>query len=70
LVAPAGLPEPVLARLHAALTSVLGELNVAGQLRTLGNEPRPSTPDEFKARLVAEIRTWTDVVAAANIERI
>jgi tripartite-type tricarboxylate transporter receptor subunit TctC len=70
LVAPAGLPEPVLARLHAALTGVLGEPNIAGQLRTLGNEPRPSTPDEFKARLVAEIGTWTDVVAAANIERI
>ena len=70
LVAPAGLPEPVLARLHAALTGVLGEPNIAGHLRTLGNEPRPSTPDEFKARLVAEIGTWTDVVAAANIERI
>ena len=70
LIAPAGLPEPVLSRLHAALTGVLAEPNVVGQLRTLGNDPRPSTPEEFKARLVAEIKTWTEVVVAANIERI
>jgi tripartite-type tricarboxylate transporter receptor subunit TctC len=70
LVAPAGLPEPVLSRLHAALTDVLAEPNVVGQFRTLGNEPRPSTPEEFKARLVAEIKTWAEVVATANIERI
>jgi tripartite-type tricarboxylate transporter receptor subunit TctC len=70
LVAPAGLPEPVLGRLHAALTGVLAEPDVVGQFRTLGNDPRPSTPEEFKARLVAEIKTWAEVVAAANIERI
>jgi tripartite-type tricarboxylate transporter receptor subunit TctC len=70
LVAPAGLPEPVLTRLHAALTGVLAEPTVVGQFRTLGNEPRSSTPEEFKARLVAEIQTWAEVVAAANIERI
>jgi tripartite-type tricarboxylate transporter receptor subunit TctC len=70
LVAPAGLPEPVLNRLHTTLTSVLAEPAVVGQLRTLGNEPRSSTPDEFRARLVAEIKTWAEVVAAANIERI
>jgi tripartite-type tricarboxylate transporter receptor subunit TctC len=70
LVAPAGLPEPVLTRLHAALTGVLAEPTVVGQLRTLGNDPRSSTPEEFKARLAADIKTWTEVVAAANIERI
>jgi tripartite-type tricarboxylate transporter receptor subunit TctC len=70
LVAPAGLPEPVLSRLHAALTGVLAEPNVVEQFKTLGNDPRPSTPEQFKARLVAEIKTWAEVVAAANIERI
>jgi len=36
----------------------------------VGNESRPTTPGEFKARLRAEIETWTKVVTAANIERI
>jgi tripartite-type tricarboxylate transporter receptor subunit TctC len=70
LVAPSGLPESVLNRLNTAVTGVLAEPAVAGQLRTLGNDPRSSTPEEFKARLAAEIKTWTEVVAAANIERI
>jgi tripartite-type tricarboxylate transporter receptor subunit TctC len=42
---------------------------IVEQLKTLGNEAKPMTPDEFKARLRAEIETWTKVVAAANIER-
>jgi tripartite-type tricarboxylate transporter receptor subunit TctC len=70
LVAPAGLPAPVLNRLHTELTGALEEPAVVEQLRTLGNDPSPTTPGEFKVRLVAEIETWTKVVAAANIERI
>jgi tripartite-type tricarboxylate transporter receptor subunit TctC len=70
IVAPAGLPEPLLSRLHGELTGILAEPAVVRQFIALGNDPRPSTPDEFKARLGAEIKTWAEVVAAANIERI
>jgi tripartite-type tricarboxylate transporter receptor subunit TctC len=70
LVAPADLPATLLNRLHTELTTVLEEPAIVEQLRRLGNAPRPSTPGEFKARLVADIETWTKVVAAANIERI
>jgi tripartite-type tricarboxylate transporter receptor subunit TctC len=70
LIAPANLPAPVLNRLNAELIGVLMEPAIVEQLRRLGNEPSPSTPDEFKARLVADVETWAKVVAAANIERI
>jgi tripartite-type tricarboxylate transporter receptor subunit TctC len=70
LVAPAGLPASVLERLHRELIGILADPDVVEPLRRLGNEPRPSTPSEFKARLVADIDTWTKVVAGANIERI
>lgn len=70
LVAPANLPTPVLNRLHTELTGVLVESAIVDQLRALGNEAKPTTPGDFKARLRAEIETWTRVVAAANIERI
>src|SRR5262249_44399063 len=70
LVAPASLPPPVLNRLQAELTGILVEPAIVEQLKTLGNEAKPTTPGEFKARLLAEIETWTKVVAAANIERI
>jgi tripartite-type tricarboxylate transporter receptor subunit TctC len=70
LVAPADLPAPVLDRLHKELTAILAEPAVVEPLRRLGNDPSPSTPGEFKARLVADIETWTKVVADANIGRI
>jgi tripartite-type tricarboxylate transporter receptor subunit TctC len=70
LVAPADLPAPVLNRLHTELTGILVEPAIVEQLRRLGNDPSPTTPADFKARLVADIQTWTKVIAAANIERI
>ena len=70
LVAPASLPTPVLNRLHTEVTGILKEPAVIEQLRTLGNLSKPTLPAEFKARLVAEIETWTKVVAAAEIPRI
>src|SRR5712692_3909804 len=70
LVAPAGLPAPVLNRLHTELTGVLAEPAIVEQLKALGNDARPTTPGEFQTRLVAEIETWTKVIAAAHIERI
>jgi tripartite-type tricarboxylate transporter receptor subunit TctC len=70
LVAPADLPAVVLDRLHKELTGILTDPTVVDPLRRLGNDPYPSSPGEFKARLVADIETWTKVVADANIERI
>ena len=40
------------------------------KLRTLGNEPKPTTPMEFKARMVADIAKWTAVVDSSHFERI
>jgi tripartite-type tricarboxylate transporter receptor subunit TctC len=69
-VGPANLPTPVLNRLHTELTGTLAEPAIVEQLRPLGDQPSPSTPGEFRARLVTEIETWTRVIAAAKIERI
>jgi tripartite-type tricarboxylate transporter receptor subunit TctC len=70
LVAPANLPAPVLHRLHTELTGVLNEPSIVEKLRALGNNPNPTSPGEFKARLVAEIQRWTKVIDSAKIERI
>jgi tripartite-type tricarboxylate transporter receptor subunit TctC len=70
IVAPASLPTLALNRLHTALIAILAESPILEQLRTLGNDPRPTSPGEFKSRLEAEIETWAKVIAAANIERI
>jgi len=36
----------------------------------VGNEPSPSSPEAFRARIAADIDKWTKVVDAARIERI
>jgi tripartite-type tricarboxylate transporter receptor subunit TctC len=70
VVAPKKLPAPVLSRLHSELTGVLAEPAIVEKLKTLGNEPNPTSSGEFKARLAAEIERWTKVIATANVERI
>ena len=70
LVAPAGLPAAIVNRLNAEVTGILREPTVVERLRALGNEPRPTSPEEFKARMAADIAKWTAVVDGGSFERI
>jgi tripartite-type tricarboxylate transporter receptor subunit TctC len=70
LVAPAGLPPAMVNRLNAEVIGILKEPTVVERLRALGNEPRPTTPEEFKARMAADIAKWTAVVDGGSFERI
>jgi tripartite-type tricarboxylate transporter receptor subunit TctC len=70
LVAPAGLPASVVDRINAELASTLVDPVVVERLRVLQLSPRRSGPDEFKARIEADIRKWDEVVATGNIDRI
>ena len=63
--------------LHVAIAAVslylgfgMKEPAVMERLRALGNEPKPTSPEEFKARMAADIAKWTAVVDGASFERI
>jgi tripartite-type tricarboxylate transporter receptor subunit TctC len=70
LVGPAGLPDSIVIRLNNEVAVVLSEPAVVEQLRRLGNNPHPSSPEEFKASMAADIVRWSKLVTEANIERI
>ena len=70
VIAPAGLPDEIVKRLNKEVAAVLAEPAVVARLKALGNDPAPSTPEEFRSRVASDIDKWTKVVAAANIERI
>ena len=70
IVGPAGLPGAIVGRLNMELGHILQEPAVVERLRTIGNEPKPSTSEELRARMVADIAKWTTVVDNANFERI
>jgi tripartite-type tricarboxylate transporter receptor subunit TctC len=70
LVAPAGLPATIATRLNSELTGLLAEPTVVERFRALGNEPRPSGPDNLKARISDEIAKWAAVIDAAKMARL
>jgi tripartite-type tricarboxylate transporter receptor subunit TctC len=48
--------------LNGALASVLGELEMRRKLVAMGNEPAPTTPEQFDAYIRREIPKWAKVV--------
>jgi tripartite-type tricarboxylate transporter receptor subunit TctC len=66
LVAPAGTPPDVLARLHAEVERALHARRVAA-LRERGMEVVGNTPQAFAELIVAERRKWGDIIKSANI---
>jgi tripartite-type tricarboxylate transporter receptor subunit TctC len=43
---------------------------VVERLHAIGNEPKPTSPQQFKARMEADIAKWTAVVESTHFERI
>ena len=70
LAAPAGIPQPALARLNAEVVSILAEPDTIDRLKKIGTEARPTTSEAYRARVASDIEKWTRIVASANIERI
>jgi tripartite-type tricarboxylate transporter receptor subunit TctC len=70
LIAPAGLPEPIVGRLNSEVRRILEEPASIERLHAFGNEPRPSSPEEFKKRIESDIAKWTAVVDQVHFEKI
>ncbi|MFN6954294.1 MAG: Bug family tripartite tricarboxylate transporter substrate binding protein [Acetobacteraceae bacterium] len=67
MFAPAGLPQPVLATLNAAVNAALGTAEVQRLLRTEGAVPTPVSPAEFAELVRSEDARWREVARAADI---
>ncbi len=70
LIAPAGLPEPIVRRLNAEVVRLVDEPATIARLKTFGNEPAPSSPEQFKQRLVDDIALWTALADEIHFEKI
>ena len=68
LFAPAGTPQPVIARLNAAALWALKQPDFLEKQAALGLVPRPSTPEELGEQVKADIARWTPLVKAAGIK--
>jgi tripartite-type tricarboxylate transporter receptor subunit TctC len=68
LIAPAGLPQPVLAKLNAEAVRIIKAPQMLDKLTRQGVLPIASTPAEFTAYMKAEQEKWAQVIKAANIK--
>lgn len=66
IVAPAGTPRDVIAKINAAFVAGLKDPAIAQQIRNLGSDPMPMAPDEFSRFLESEARKWETVAARAR----
>jgi tripartite-type tricarboxylate transporter receptor subunit TctC len=67
LLAPAGTPEPVVRRLHAALAAAMRDEGVLSRLRQASNFPTVGSPEDFPAYLTAESGKWGEVIRSRGI---
>jgi len=67
LLAPAGTPRSVIARIHADTLKVLASPALVERLKAESLDIVTMQPDEFGAYLRSEIAKWRDVIKQANI---
>ena len=66
LLAPAGTPREVVARVHAEVIKALAANDMKERLRSLGEDPVGSTPEQFSAWIKDEVTRWAKVVKASG----
>ncbi|MEO7727503.1 MAG: tripartite tricarboxylate transporter substrate binding protein [Burkholderiales bacterium] len=67
LLAAAGTPAPIVARLEAAIAKALATPEIREQYATLSLDPAPMSAQEYAAFLREEIQRWRKVVIAAKL---
>ena len=67
LSGPAGLPEPMVARLNAEVLAAVASPEIAPRLLETGATPRRMSAVEYTAFIVSEVSRWGAVVRAAGI---
>ena len=67
MLAPAGLPPAITARLNSDLNKALGSASVKKRMADFSMEAMPGTPEQFKAFARAESKRWGEIIRTANI---
>ena len=68
LLAPAGTPAPIVARLNAEVVKVLAREDVRSTLGAQGLNVASSSPEQFAAHIKSEIARFTRIAKTAGIK--
>jgi tripartite-type tricarboxylate transporter receptor subunit TctC len=62
VIAPAGLPRPILEKLNAAVNAAIRSPMFVERFAQIGDEPAGGTPEEFAALIRKDSAKWAEVV--------
>ncbi len=62
VIGPAGMPAPLVERIHDELVRVLAQPDVRERILSDGSEPVGNTPREFREFITADLAKWAKVV--------
>jgi tripartite-type tricarboxylate transporter receptor subunit TctC len=68
IVAPAGTPRDIVAKLNAAANRAVSRDDTKKRYTDLGMTVRSGTPEEFDAYIKSEVVKWSDVIKEANVQ--
>ena len=68
VIAPAGVPRPIVDKLNAAINKALISEAFKEKFAKIGDEPGGGTPEEFAATIKADSAKWADVIKRAGIK--
>jgi tripartite-type tricarboxylate transporter receptor subunit TctC len=66
ILAPAGTPKEIIARLNAEVVKALNDTGIRERFLGLGAEPAPGTPEECGAHIKGEVAKWAAIVKASG----
>ena len=68
ILAPAGTPGPIVARLHGELVKILGTPDIRTQFAVQGIEPAGGTGEQFATLIREDLAKWGKVIKEGNIK--
>jgi len=67
IVAPAGTPPAIVAKINKAVNEGLATATVRDRILALGGEPQPKSVDEFAAFIVSQYQRWGEVIRITGV---
>ncbi|MGG5889553.1 Bug family tripartite tricarboxylate transporter substrate binding protein [Falsiroseomonas sp. HC035] len=68
VMGPKGIPEPIVARMNAAINEGLKKPQMIERLAANGNAPFPSTPAEFTTLMRTQRSLWQELVRSTGLQ--
>jgi tripartite-type tricarboxylate transporter receptor subunit TctC len=68
IIAPAGVPRPIVDKLNAAINKAIRSPAMSEWYAKIGDEAAGGTPEEFAAVIAADSKKWGEVIKRAGIK--